>query len=101
MEAAAPFGGGQVQGVDVHGIWVTRGARICWLEILIGSRGLRTIPSMREGNRSSYLFLKAEMGGFLIPNSESGGYCVHGLDMMHYPSGESCRKVGNQGGGVF
>ena len=37
-EAAALFSGGQIQGVDVHGIWVMRGARICWSEILIGLR---------------------------------------------------------------
>ena len=56
---------------------------------------------MCEGDLSSYLFLKAEMGSFLVPNSESGGYCVHGLDTMHYSSGESCQKVGNQGVGIF
>ena len=56
---------------------------------------------MHESDLSSDLLLEAEVGGFLVPEGEGGGYGVHGLDAMHDPSGKSSGKVRNQGGGVF
>ena len=55
---------------------------------------------MREGDLPCYLLLEAEVGSFFIPSGESGGHHIHSLDVMHYPGGESCQEVGNQGGGV-
>ena len=28
-------------------------------------------------------------------------YCIHGLDVMHDPSGDSCGEIRDQGGGIF
>ena len=56
---------------------------------------------MLKSNLLSDLLLQAEVGSLLVPESEGGGYGVHGLDAMHDPSGESGREVRNQGGGVF
>ena len=78
-----------------------RGARVYQTGILIGSGQLETVSLMREGDLPRYLSLEAEVGGFFIPYSKSGGHRIHCLDVMHYPGGESCREVGNQGGGVF
>ena len=56
---------------------------------------------MHESNLLSDLFLKAEVGGFFVPEGEGGGYGIHGLDVMHDPSGDSCGEVRDQGGSVF
>ena len=56
---------------------------------------------MHVSNLPSNLLLEAEVGGFLVPEGEGGGYSVHGLDAMHDPSGEPGREVRDQGGGVF
>ena len=56
---------------------------------------------MREGDLPHYLSLEVEVGSFFIPYSKSGGHRIYCLDVMHYPGGESCQKVGNQGGSVF
>ena len=56
---------------------------------------------MHEGDLLSDLFLKTKVGSFLVPESEGGRYRIHGLDSMHDPSGDSCREVRDQGGGVF
>ena len=56
---------------------------------------------MHESDLPSDFLLEAEVGGLLVPESEGGGYGVHGLDAMHDPSGESGREVRNQGGGIF
>ena len=56
---------------------------------------------MHEGNLLGNLLLEMEVGGFLIPESEGGRYCVHGLNVVHDPSGDSCREVGDEGGGIF
>ena len=56
---------------------------------------------VHESYLSSDLLLETEVGGFFVPEGESSGYSVHGLDAMHDPSGESGGEVRNQGGGVF
>ena len=56
---------------------------------------------MHESNLPSDLLLEVEVGGFLVPEGESGGYGVHGLDAMHDPSGEPGGEVRDQSGGVF
>ena len=56
---------------------------------------------MHESDFSSDLLLEVKMGGFLVPEGEGGRYSIHGLDAMHDPSGDSCREVRDQGGGVF
>ena len=55
---------------------------------------------MCEGDLSGDLFLETKVGGLFIPEGEGGRYCIHGLDAMHDPSGDSCREVGDQSGGV-
>ena len=56
---------------------------------------------MHESDLLSDLLLESEVGGLLVPESEGGGYGVHGLDAMHDLSGESGREIRNQGGGIF
>ena len=56
---------------------------------------------MHKSDFPSDLLLEAKMGGFFVPEGESGRYNVHGLDVMHDPSGDSCGEVRDQGGGVF
>ena len=55
------------------------------------------ISSVHEGD----LLLETKVGGFFIPEGEGGGYRIHGLDAMHNPGRDSCREVGDQGGGIF
>ena len=62
---------------------------------------LGDISLVHEGNLSGNLLLETKVGGFFIPEGEGGGYCIHGLDAMHNPGRDSCREVGDQGGGVF
>ena len=50
---------------------------------------------MHEGNLLGNLFLVTEVGGFFVPEGESSGYRVHGLDAMHDPSRNSCGKIGD------
>ena len=56
---------------------------------------------MHEGDFAGNLFLETEVGGFFVPEGESGGYHIHSLNAVHDPSGDSCREIGDQGGGVF
>ena len=56
---------------------------------------------MHESDFPSDLLLETKMGGFLIPEGKGGRYGIHGLDAMHDPSGDSCREVRDQGGGIF
>ena len=63
--------------------------------------GLQGSSMMNQGNISSYLPLKAEMGGFLIPADNSSGDSVHGLDLLHDSYKDPHRVVADQGGGVF
>ena len=56
---------------------------------------------MYESDFPGDLLLEVKMGSFLVPEGEGGRYGVHGLDAMHDPSGDSCREVRDQGGGVF
>ena len=100
-KAMASFDGGEVQCVNIHGVWISRRAGVQWSEGLTGVRHLRAISSMCESDLSGYLFLEMEVGSLFIPRCESGGYSVHGLDMMHYPGGKSCREIGDQSGSVL
>ena len=56
---------------------------------------------MHERDLSSDLLLEVKVGSFLIPEGKGGWYSIHGLDAMHDPSGDSCREVRDQGGGIF
>ena len=56
---------------------------------------------MHESDLSSDLLLEAKVGGFFVPEGEGGWYSIHGLDVMHDPSGDSCGEVRDQGGGIF
>ena len=56
---------------------------------------------MHKGDLPGDLFLEMEVGGFLVPESEGGGYRIHGLNAVHDPSGDSCGEVGDEGGGIF
>ena len=75
--------------------------RICQTGVLVGSEGLGVTPLVREGDLSCYLSLKVEVGSFFIPHGKGGRHSVHSLDVMHDPGRESCREIGDQGGGVF
>ena len=68
---------------------------------MIGSGWLRGVSSMHKGNLPSYLLLKSEVGSLFVPGSEGGRYSVHSLDAVHDPSGESRRKIRDEGGGIF
>ena len=68
---------------------------------MVVAEWLGTIPAMREGDLLGDLLLEVEVGSFLVPEGEGGGYCVHGLNVVHDPSGDSCGEVGDEGGGVF
>ena len=71
------------------------------MKTLIGVGWLGAVSMVHEGDLLSDLFLETKVGGFLIPEGEGGGYCIHDLDAMHDPSGDPCREVRDQGGGVF
>ena len=68
---------------------------------MIGPGHLRTISSVGKGDFAGYFLLKAEVSSFLIPDGKGGGDGVHGLDMVHNPSGYSGGKVGDKGCSVF
>ena len=71
------------------------------MRVLIGTGWWGGIPVMHESNLSSNLLLEVKVGGFFIPEGKGGRYGIHGLDAMHDPSGDSCREVRDQGGGIF
>ena len=75
--------------------------RVRQAKTLVGVGRLGAISAMCEGDFSGDLLLETEVGGFLIPEGKGGRYCIHGLDVVHDPSGDSCREVGDQSGGVF
>ena len=77
-ETAAPFNGGEIQGVNVHGSWI-----MSWASHLrtIGGTGLWGLQSrsvMDKGDLLSDFLLKMKVGGIFIPASNSGGDHVHG-----------------------
>ena len=72
-----------------------RETRVRWAETLVGVGWLGAVPVMREGDLSGDFLLKVKVGSFFVPESEGGGYCIHGLDVVHDPSGDSCGKVGD------
>ena len=94
LKATTSFNRGQVKSIDVHGIWVTRGARV-QAKTLVTAGWLGNVPMVHESNLSGDLFLKMEMGGLFVPESEGGGYHIHGLDAMHNPGKNSRREVGD------
>ena len=75
--------------------------RVWRAKTLVGEGWLGAVSVVHEGDLSSDLFLETKVGGFLIPEGEGGRYCIHGLDAMHDPSGDPCREIRDQGGGVF
>ena len=100
-EAAAPFNWGEIQSINVHGIWVMNwvgglramgevGACILWSRSLV-----------HQGDPSSYLPLETEVGSFLIPSGDGGGDVVHCLDSLHNPDGDSSQEVGDESGGIL
>ena len=100
-EASATFDRGQVQCIDIHGIWVSRGMRVRWAKTLIGAEWLGAISMVHEGDLSSDLLLEMKVGSFFVPEGKDGWYCIHGLDTMHDPSGDPCGEIRDQGGSVF
>ena len=62
---------------------------------MVGAGRLGPVSSMREGDLLGDLLLETKVGGFLIPEGEGGWYCIHGLDAVHDPSGDSCGEVGD------
>ena len=56
---------------------------------------------MHKSDLSSDLLLEAKVGGFLVPEGKGGRYGIHGLDVMHDPSGDPCGEVRDQGGSIF
>ena len=99
-KATTTFNRGQVKSIDVHGVWISRGAKV-QAKVLVTAGWLGGISLVHEGNLSGDFFLKMEMGGLFVPEGEGGGYHIHGLDAMHNPGGNSHREVGDQRGSVF
>ena len=62
---------------------------------MVGAGRLGGISVMCEGDFLGDLLLETKMGSFLIPEGEGGRYCIHGLDVVHDPSGDSHREVGD------
>ena len=63
------------------------------MKVLVSAGWLGAIPVMHKGDFSGDLLLETKVGSFLVPEGEGGRYCVHGLDAVHDPSGDSCREV--------
>ena len=72
-----------------------RGTRVRRVKTLIGVGWLGAISAVHEGDLLGDLLLEAEVGSFLVSEGKGGGYCIHGLDVMHNPSGDSCREIGD------
>ena len=67
--------------------------RVRRAKTLIGVGWLGAVSMMHEGDLLSDLFLEAKVGSFLVPEGKGGGYCIHGLDAMHDPSGDPCGEI--------
>ena len=81
-ETAAPFDWGEIQSVNIHGVWI-----MGWVQSLgamgqVGACILWSRSLMHQGNLSSYLPLETEVGSFLIPAGDGGGDIVHGLNSL-------------------
>ena len=63
------------------------------MKTLVDAGRLGAVSAMCKGDFLGDLFLEMEVGGFFIPEGEGGRYCIHGLDAVHDPSGDSCREV--------
>ena len=100
-EAAASFDWGEIQSINVHGVWIMNWAGGLRAMGEIGVRILWSQPSVHQGDLPSYLPLETEVGGFLIPSCDGGGDVVHRLDSLHNPNGDSGQEVGDESGGVF
>ena len=65
------------------------------MKTLVGAGRLGAVSSVHEGNLLGNLLLEVKVGGFFVPEGEGGQYCIHGLDVVHDPSGDSCGEVGD------
>ena len=88
-KTAASFNGGKIQGINIHGIWVSSQVRRLWMGDVFWSQSLWSGPLMHEGHLSSNFLLKVEVGSFVVPSSNGGRDGVHGLDAMHNPGQDS------------
>ena len=100
-EAAAPFDWGEIQSVNVHGVWVMN--RVGGLRVMgeVGVHILWSWSLMHQGDPPSYFPLETEVGGFLIPSGNGGGDVVHCLDSLHNPNRDSGQEVGDESGGIL
>ena len=101
LEAAAPFNWGEVQGINVHGVWIMNRAGGLRAMGEVGAHVLWSQSLVHQGNLPSYLPLETEVGGFLIPSCDGSGDIVHCLDSLHNPDRDSGREVGDESGGIF
>ena len=100
-EAAASFYWAEVQGVDIHGVWIMSWA--CGLRMLgdVGVCVLWSWSLVHQGNLPGNLPLEMEVGSFLVPTGDSGGDVVHSLNSLHDSDGDSGREIGDEGSSVF
>ena len=82
-EAAAPFDWGEIQSVDVHGVWIVSWVRSLGVMGEVRVCVLWCWPSMHQGDLPSYLPLEMEVGSLLVPAGDGGGDVVHTLDSLH------------------
>ena len=74
-----------VNGVDIHGIWIDFGALVVgvvsldwvWVVGFLGSDGICSVP------------LGLEVDGMSIPFINLGGYSIHTVDSFHEGSGDT------------
>ena len=100
-KAATSFNRGQVQGIDVHGMWISGRARGLWVRGVVISGHLGGSSSVHEGDSVSDLLLEAEVGGFVVPPIDGGGDGIHSLNMVHDPCQDSCFEIQDKGGSVL
>ena len=101
VHAVALFNGGQVQGINVHGVWIMDWVRGLQAGGVVISGHLGSGASMHEGNSSSDLLLEAEVGGLVVPSVDSGGDGIHSLDVMHDPCQDPGFEIRDESGSVF
>ena len=100
-EAMAPFDWGEVQGINVHGVWIM--TWVCSLRAMGKVRAcvLGSWSLMHQSNFLGDFPLETEVGSLFVPAADGGGDVVHGLDPLHNPDRDSCQEVRDKSGGIF